>query len=101
MIFIIGMLVGAFFTYLVMDAAHDIEWAKEHLLDKPLKTYVTKTGMVLTEADVQRLADEAEGGYCVVIVDTGEVLARCFKPLPCPDHPDTLVYTDPDTPGGA
>jgi uncharacterized protein (DUF4415 family) len=32
------------------------------MTDKP-KTYVTKTGKVLTDADIEQLADEAERGY--------------------------------------
>jgi hypothetical protein len=57
-----------------------------------MKKYRTKSGTILTEEDLQRLADEAERGYCVAIVEVregeGNIFARCFKPLPCPDHPD-------------
>lgn len=34
------------------------------MTDKP-KTYPTKTGKILTDADVEQLADEAERGYDV------------------------------------
>jgi hypothetical protein len=40
------------------------------MTDKP-KTYPAKTGKVLTDADVEQLADEAEGGY-----DVGELRSR-------------------------
>lgn len=34
------------------------------MTDKP-KTYTTRTGKVLTDADIERMADEAERGYDV------------------------------------
>ena len=34
------------------------------MTDKP-KTYTTKTGKVLTDADIEQMADEAERGYDV------------------------------------
>lgn len=34
------------------------------MADKP-KTYVTKTGKVLTDEDIEKMADEAERGYDV------------------------------------
>jgi hypothetical protein len=51
------------------------------------KRYRTKSGTVLTEADLQRLVDEAEAGYCTAIVETEDFRARCFRPMPCPIHP--------------
>jgi hypothetical protein len=52
----------------------------------PSKTYVTKSGTVLTEADLKKLADEAEAGYCTATVEAADHRARCFKPLPCSIH---------------
>jgi hypothetical protein len=51
-----------------------------------MKRYVTKSGTVLTEEDLKKLADEAEGGYCIERVSTQDFIARCFKPMPCPIH---------------
>ena len=45
--------------------------------------YRTRSGAVLTEADLDRLADEAERGYCTELVTRD---ARCFKPMPCAEH---------------
>lgn len=52
------------------------------------RTYTTKSGTKLTEDDLRRLADEAERGYCVAIVETADHRVRCFRPLPCPIHGD-------------
>jgi len=49
--------------------------------------YRTRSGAVLTEADLDRLADEAERGYCTELVTRDSVVARCFKPMPCAEHP--------------
>lgn len=54
---------------------------------KPERRYVTKSGAVLTKRDLERLADEAERGYCTETVWTeDDYVARCFRPLPCPLH---------------
>jgi len=51
------------------------------------KRYVTKSGAVLTEADLARLVREGERGYCVAIVTTEDgSQARCFRPMPCAEH---------------
>jgi len=65
------------------------------------KRYRTKSGTILTDVDLERLADEAEAGYCTAIVETkddhGREMwrSRCFKPMPCPDHggPDAERWT--------
>jgi len=49
---------------------HEIRHATDHPLvvvdlDPKTKTYKTKTGKVLTDADIEALADEAERGYDV------------------------------------
>lgn len=46
--------------------------------------YETMTGRTLTEADIEKLAAEAERGYCVEKVDG----ALCGQPLPCWAHGD-------------
>ena len=63
-----------------------------------MSEYVTKSGKVLTDADLQALADEAERGYCT---EAGSRRVRtratpdspwvdeqgwCGNPLPCPIH---------------
>jgi hypothetical protein len=53
------------------------------------ESYVTKSGTVLSRADLERLADEAEAGYCVELVETPDARARCFRPMPCPVHRTT------------
>lgn len=50
--------------------------------DEPI---VTKTGKVLTDADIEALADEAERGYCVTRWGPGNSLV-CGLPMPCPIH---------------
>jgi hypothetical protein len=50
------------------------------------KRYRTKSGTILTEEDLARLADEAERGYCTALVSTDDFTARCFRPMPCPVH---------------
>jgi len=51
-----------------------------------MKTYRTQSGTILTERDLDRLANEAEAGYCVEKVRTGDSIVRCFKPMPCSVH---------------
>lgn len=53
--------------------------------DEPI---VTKTGKVLTDADIAALADEAERGYCVTRWGPGNSLL-CGLPMPCPIHGET------------
>lgn len=66
--------------------------------DEPL---VTKTGKVLTDAEIAELSAEAERGYCVVRIGTASEVpgdsprrARrggailCGRPLPCSTHPE-------------
>jgi hypothetical protein len=48
--------------------------------------YMTQSGAVLTQADLGRLADEAERGYCTELVTRDSVVARCFEPMPCAEH---------------
>lgn len=50
----------------------------------------TKTGKILTDADIQALADEAEIGYCVTSVG-GKL---CGNVLPCAVHDDTAARED-------
>jgi hypothetical protein len=74
----------------------------------------TKSGKYLSDADIQALADEAEQGYCVEVLETlhGSFVRRdgtitdtytvlCGHPLPCPEHTNrridvviTLLPTD-------
>jgi len=58
-------------------------WTRQCLAGLP-RVYVTKAGTVLTEDDLDRLAAEAERGYCTWGTCLGRV---CGKPLPCPTHP--------------
>ena len=46
---------------------------------------VTKTGRVLTDADIEALADEAGRGYCVTRWGPGNSLL-CGLVMPCPIH---------------
>ena len=46
----------------------------------------TKTGKVLTDADIKAFAEEAENGYCVE-PSVGYPGRVCGYPLPCIDHP--------------
>jgi len=42
---------------------------------------VTKSGHVLTDADIEALADEAEAGYEVIVGEDGKArLGRAIKP---------------------
>ena len=58
----------------------------DHRDGRHVKRYRTRSGTILTEADLARLVEEAERGYCTVIVETADSRARCFQPMPCPVH---------------
>jgi hypothetical protein len=47
--------------------------------------YVTATGRVLSDADIDALAEEANRGYCTAY-RTAPAAGRCWRPLPCDEH---------------
>ena len=54
--------------------------------------YVTKSGKVLTDADIQALADEAERGYPIEQIDPTQTVAvgarRVWRAPAQPSRPD-------------